>query len=157
MSEAQGETEQQAVFSLERVYVKDSSFESPNAPEIFTEQGQPKVDVELGTEGRVVSDQGHVESVLTVTVRSTLEDKTVFIAEVQQAGLFRIAGLPDEQVEQLMGINCPTILFPYVREAVSNMVARGGFQQLMLDPVNFQALYEQSRQAQAEGGEAGEH
>ncbi|MFP4561503.1 MAG: protein-export chaperone SecB [Thiohalorhabdus sp.] len=155
MSEEQGASGEQPVFALERVYVKDLSFESPNGPEVFTWQGQPQVNVELGTQGRVVSDKGHVESVLTVTVRSTHEDKTVFIAEVQQAGLFRITGVPDDQLEQLMGINCPTILFPYVREAISNMVTHGGFQQLLLDPVNFQALYEQSRQQQA--GEAGEH
>ncbi|KPV39509.1 preprotein translocase subunit SecB [Thiohalorhabdus denitrificans] len=155
MSEEQGASGEQPVFALERVYVKDVSFESPNVPDVFTWQGQPQVNVELGTQGRVVSDQGHVESVLTVTVRSTHEDRTVFIAEVQQAGLFRVSGVPDEQLEQLMGINCPTILFPYAREAISNMVTHGGFQQLLLDPVNFQALYEQSRQQQA--GEAGEH
>lgn len=147
---------QQPVFALERVYVRDLSFEAPNALEMLGQEGQPEVDVELGTQGRVVSDQGHVESILTVTVRSTLADKTVFIAEVQQAGLFRIAGVPDEQVEQLMGVNCPTILFPYAREAVSNLVARGGFQQLLLDPVNFQALYEQSRQQQAAEESAGQ-
>jgi len=138
--------EQQPVFALERVYVKDVSFESPNVPGIFAQQGQPEVNVELGTEGRVVSDQGHVETVLTVTVRSTFEGATVFIAEVQQAGLFRMSGIPEEQMEQLMGINCPTILFPYAREAISSLVTRGGFQQILLDPVNFQALYEQSRQ-----------
>jgi len=146
---------QQPVFALERVYVKDASFEAPNVPEMFTQQGQPEVNVELGTEGRVVSDQGHVETVLTVTVRSTLEGSTVFIAEVQQAGLFRMSGIPDDQMEQLMGVNCPTILFPYAREAISSLVTRGGFQQLLLDPVNFQALYEQSRQ-QADA-EAQEH
>lgn len=145
--------EQQPVFGLERVYIKDLSFESPNVPEMFAQQGQPEVNVELGTEGRVVSDQGHVESVLTVTVRSTYEERTVFIAEVQQAGLFRMQGIPEEQMEQLMGVNCPTILFPYAREAISNLVARGGFQQVLLDPVNFQALYEQSR----ERAEAQEH
>ena len=150
-STAEAGGEQQPVFALERVYVKDLSFESPNVPEIFTQQGQPEVNVELGTEGRAVSDQGHVEAVLTVTVRSTLADKTVFIAEVQQAGLFRMSGIPEEQMEQLMGINCPTILFPYAREAISSLVTRGGFQQILLDPVNFQALYEQSRQqAEAE-------
>ncbi|HKJ86913.1 MAG TPA: protein-export chaperone SecB [Gammaproteobacteria bacterium] len=153
MSEEQGAPQEQPVFSLERVYVKDISFEAPNVPEMFAQQGQPEVNVELGTQGRMVSDQGHVESVLTVTVRSTLEDKTVFIAEVQQAGLFRVSGIPDDQLEQLMGINCPTILFPYAREVISNVVARGGFQQLLLDPVNFQALYEQSREQAAEGGE----
>jgi len=144
--------EQQPVFALERVYVKDLSFESPNAPEMFAKQGKPEVNVELGTQGRVVSDQGHVESVLTVTVRATFEERTVYIAEVQQAGLFRIQGIPEEQMEQLMGINCPTILFPYAREAISSVVLRGGFQQVLLDPVNFQALYEQSRE-QAQGQE----
>ncbi|MEF8793398.1 protein-export chaperone SecB [Thiohalorhabdus sp.] len=144
--------EQQPVFALDRVYVKDLSFESPNVPEMFATQGQPELNVELGTEGRVVSDQGHVESVLTVTVRSTFEERTVYIAEVQQAGLFRMQGIPEEQMERLMGINCPTILFPYAREAISGAVLRGGFQQVLLDPVNFQALYEQSREP-AEGQE----
>ncbi len=145
--------EEEPVFSLERVYVKDLSFESPQAPEIFTQQGQPQVSVELGTEGRVISEHGHVEAVLTVTVRSSLGEQTIFIAEVQQAGLFRVAGIPDEQLEQLMGINCPTILFPYARETIASMVGRGGFQQLLLDPVNFQALYERSRQHKADSEE----
>lgn len=144
--------QQPAVLRLERVYVKDLSFESPNVPEMFTREDQPEANVELATEGRVVSDQGHIESVLTVTVRSTLEDKTVFIAEVQQAGLFRVVGVPQKDLEQLMGVNCPTILFPYAREAVSSLVARGGFQPVMLDPVNFQALYQQhQQQAETEG------
>ena len=79
------------------------------------------------------------------------EERTVFIAEVQQAGLFRMQGIPEEQMERLMGVNCPTILFPYAREAIANLVARGGFQQLLLDPVNFQALFEQSREESEEG------
>jgi preprotein translocase subunit SecB len=145
-NDSAGEAGEQPVFALERVYVRDLSFESPNVPEMFTKEGQPEVNVELGTEGRAVSDKGHVEAVLTVTVRATFEGSTVFIAEVQQAGLFRMSGIPDEQKEQLLGINCPTILFPYAREAISSLVARGGFQQILLDPVNFQALFEQSRQ-----------
>ncbi len=142
---------EQPVFTLERAYVRDLSFESPNAPGVFTWQGQPQVNVELGTEGRMVSEEGHVESILTVTVRSTLGDSSVFIAEVQQAGLFRISGFSTDQLEQIMGINCPTILFPFAREAIANLVARGGFQQLLLDPVNFQALFEQSREEAEEG------
>lgn len=144
---------EQPVFALERVYVRDISFESPNTPEVFTWQGQPQVNVELGTEGRWITDEGHAESVLTVTVRSTLEDATVFIAEVQQAGLFRLSGFSEEQVEQIIGVNCPTILFPYAREAIANLVGRGGFQQLQLDPVNFQAIFEQSREQAEEGAQ----
>ena len=148
---------QEPVFSLERVYVRDLSFEAPNSPAVFGQSGQPHVDMDLSTQGQVLDEAGHLESVLTVTVKATLEGQTVFIAEVQQAGLFRIANIPQEQIEPLLGVNCPSILYPYAREAISGMVGRGGFQQLLLDPVNFQALYEQAQQKQAAEGQAKEH
>lgn len=157
MSEQEENAGQEAVFSLERVYVRDLSFEAPNSPEMFRQSGQPHIDMDLSTQGKMLDDAGHLESVLTVTVKATLEEQTVFIAEVQQAGLFRVANIPQEQLEPLLGVNCPAILFPYAREAISSMVARGGFQQLLLDPVNFQALYEQAQQQQAAEGQSKEH
>jgi preprotein translocase subunit SecB len=158
MSEEAGGGEQGPVFALERVYIKDLSFEAPNSPAMFTRSGNPHIDMDLSTRGQVLDEAGHLESVLTVTVKATLEQETVFIAEVQQAGLFRVAHIPQDQIEPLLGINCPSILFPYAREAISSLVARGGFQQLLLDPVNFQALYEQAQQNQGtDEGSTKEH
>jgi preprotein translocase subunit SecB len=157
MSEQGENAAQEPVFSLERVYVRDLSFEAPNSPAMFGRAGQPHVDMDLSTQGQMLDEAGHLESVLTVTVKATLEEETVFIAEVQQAGLFRVANIPQEQIEPLLGVNCPAILFPYAREAISSMVGRGGFQQLLLDPVNFQALYEQAQQQQGAEGQPKEH
>lgn len=141
------QTEQQPVFGIEKLYVKDLSIEVPHAPEIFLEQEQPQVAIELNTSGRGV-DEGIFEVVLTVTVTAKLAEKTVFLVEVGQAGVFRISGVPEEQLEPLVAIACPNVLFPYAREAISEAVTRAGFQPIVLQPVNFEAMYMQRMQEQ---------
>ncbi|RIX48814.1 MAG: protein-export chaperone SecB [Rhodocyclales bacterium GT-UBC] len=142
------EQNQQPVFGIEKLYVKDLSVEVPNAPEIFLEREAPQVEIQLNTGARGVGE-GIFEVVLTVTVTAKLAEKTVFLVEVGQAGIFRIVNVPDEQVEPLIAVACPNILFPYAREAVSDAVTRAGFQPIVLQPVNFEAMYMQRLQEQA--------
>lgn len=138
----------QPLFAIEKLYVKDLSVEVPNAPEIFLEQEQPQVEIQLNTAGRGVGE-GVFEVVLTVTVTARFGEKTVFLVEVGQAGIFRIQNVPDEQIEPLVAVACPNILFPYAREAVSDAVSRAGFQPIVLQPVNFEGMYMQRLQEQA--------
>lgn len=138
----------QPLFAIEKLYVKDLSVEVPNAPEIFLEQEQPQVEIQLNTAGRGVGE-GVFEVVLIVTVTARFGEKTVFLVEVGQAGIFRIQNVPDEQMEPLVAVACPNILFPYAREAVSDAVGRAGFQPIILQPVNFEAMYMQRLQQQA--------
>lgn len=139
------EQNDQPVFGIEKLYVKDFSVEVPNAPEIFLEREAPQVEIQLNTGGRGVGE-GVFEVVLTVTVTAKLEDKTVFLVEVGQGGIFRIMNVPEEQIEPLIAVACPNILFPYAREAVSDAVTRAGFQPIVLQPVNFEAMYMQRLQ-----------
>ncbi|MBU3696506.1 protein-export chaperone SecB [Dechloromonas sp.] len=138
----------QPVFGIEKLYVKDLSVEVPNAPEIFLEREQPQIEIQLNTGGRGVGE-GVFEVVLTVTVTAKLAEKTVFLVEVGQAGIFRIMNVPEEQIEPLIAVACPNILFPYAREAVSDAVTRAGFQPIVLQPVNFEGMYMQRLQEQA--------
>ena len=140
----------QPVFGIEKLYVKDLSLEVPNAPEIFLEREQPQIEIQLNTGGRGVGE-GVFEVVLTVTVTAKMGEKTVFLVEVGQAGIFRIQNVPEEQMEPLIAVACPNILFPYAREAVSDAVSRAGFQPIVLQPVNFEGMYMQRLQ-QAEAG-----
>ena len=142
------EQDEQPVFGIEKLYIKDFSIEVPHAPEIYLEREAPQVEIQLGTAGRGLGD-GAYEVVLTVTVTAKLEDKTVFLVEIGQAGIFRIVNVPDEQVEPLIAVACPNILFPYAREAVSDAVTRAGFAPIVLQPVNFEAMYMQRLQEQA--------
>ena len=142
------EQNEQPVFGIEKLYVKDLSLEVPNAPQIYLEREAPQVEIQLGTSGSGVGDDAY-EVVLTVTVTAKLEDKTVFLVEVGQAGIFRIVNVPNEQIEPLIAVACPNILFPYAREAVSDAVTRAGFQPIVLQPVNFEAMYMQRLQQQA--------
>jgi preprotein translocase subunit SecB len=143
------EEQKQAVFGIEKVYVKDVSLEIPNAPQIFLEQGAPAINVEVHTKAEQL-DEGIFEAVLTVTVTSKLEnDKTVFLVEAAQAGIFRIQDVSQEDIEPLLGIACPNILYPYVREVISDMVVRAGFPPVLLQPMNFEGLYHQQKQMQA--------
>lgn len=142
------EQNEQPVFGIEKLYVKDLSLEVPNAPQIFLEREAPQVEIQLGTSGSGVGD-GAYEVVLTVTVTAKLADKTVFLVEVGQAGIFRIMNVPNEQIEPLIAVACPNILFPFAREAVSDAVTRAGFQPIVLQPVNFEAMYMQRLQEQA--------
>ena len=144
---------EQPVFGIEKLYIKDLSIEVPNAPEVFLERENPEIEIQLNTTGRGI-EEGVFEVVLTVTVTAKLAEKTVFLVEVGQAGIFRIMNVPEEQLEPLMAIACPNVLFPYAREAVSDAVGRAGFQPIVLQPVNFEAMYmqrlEQAQQAGAE-------
>ena len=144
------------VFAIEKLYIKDLSVEVPNAPQIFLEQESPQVDIQLRSEGQGLGD-GMFEVVLTVTVTAKLEDeKTVFLVEAGQAGVFQIRNVPDENLEPLLAIACPNVLFPYAREVISSAIARAGFAPVVLQPVNVEALY-MARLAEAEqSGGAGE-
>tara|TARA_R110002072_G_scaffold103600_2_gene227277 strand:- start:23676 stop:24143 length:468 start_codon:yes stop_codon:yes gene_type:complete len=139
-----------AQFALQRIFVKDASFESPRAPEIFRTQWKPKVNLELNsTHGMIAEDLYEVVLQLTITARSD-DDEVVYLTEVQQAGIFLIKGLEPEAMAQTLGAFCPSVLFPYAREAVDGLVIKGSFPPLMLAPVNFDAIYEQSRRKQQE-------
>ena len=142
------EQNEQPVFGIEKLYVKDLSVEVPNAPEIFLEQDAPQVEIQLNTSGRGVGDNVF-EVVLTVTVTAKMEEKTVFLVEVGQAGVFRIMNVPDEQIEPLLAVACPNILFPYARETVSDAVTRAGFAPIVLQPVNFESMFMQRMQEAA--------
>ena len=143
---------EQPVFGIEKLYVKDLSIDVPNAPQIFLERETPQINVQLRTESNGI-DEGIFEVALTVTVTAQLpEEKTVFLVEVNQAGIFQIRNVPQEDLEPIMMIGCANILFPYAREAVSDAVARAGFQPVVLAPVNFEAMYAQNRQQAAQAG-----
>ncbi len=139
----------QPVFSIEKLYVKDLSLEVPGAPQVFLERETPQVNVQLRTSGQAVED-GVFEVTLTVTVSAKIgEDRNLFLVEVAQAGIFQIRNIPESDLEPVMMIGCPNILFPYAREAVSDAVTRAGFQPVLLSPVNFEALYQAQRQQAA--------
>ncbi|HEX5674983.1 MAG TPA: protein-export chaperone SecB [Azonexus sp.] len=142
------EQNEQPVFGIEKLYVKDISVEVPNAPEIFLEREAPQVEIQLNSAGRGLGD-GAYEVLLTVTVTAKLGEKTVFLVEVGQAGIFRVLNVPNEQIEPLIAVACPNILFPYARETVSDAVTRAGFSPVVLQPVNFEAMYMQRLQEQA--------
>jgi preprotein translocase subunit SecB len=131
--------------NLEKIYLKDVSFETPNSPMVFTKEWQPEVNVDLATNGQGIKDNLY-ETVLTLTVTAKTDGEVAFLAEVHQAGIFDIRGFSEEQMAPLLGIFCPTTLFPYAREAISELVSKGGFPQMLLNPVNFEALYAQSQQ-----------
>jgi len=144
-------------FNIERVYVKDISFESPLVPMIFTEQWKPKVKLDLNTTTRPISE-GRYEVDLRVTVTTETESEvTSLIVEVTQSGLFSLQGFEEDQLKQLLATMCPNILFPYVREQIDSLMAKGGFPPLHLAPVNFDAVYAQALQAEAEKGQAEQH
>lgn len=139
-----------ARFSLQKLYLKDVSFESPGAPLIFQEQGETNLNLNLGQRVQNISE-GLYEVVLTVTVTCKLGEKTLYLAEVQQGGVFGIAGLDGAQLQATLGSYCPGILFPYARQFVAELVTHGGFPPLLLQPVNFDQLYaDQVRKQQAE-------
>lgn len=135
-------SEQQPVFTIEKLYVKDVSLELPNAPQCFLERETPQVEVQMQTEGNGLGD-GMFDVVLTATVTAKIGDKAIFLVEVAQAGIFRIQNIPETELGPVLAIGCPTILFPYLREVVSDCVNRGGFPPVILAPVNFESLYQQ--------------
>lgn len=151
MSEQQNnQTEQQPVFSVEKIYVKDVSLEVPHAPKIFLEQETPEVDMRISTESTQI-EEGFYNSTVTVTVTAKLSDnRVVFLNEVAQSGIFRISGVPEEDLQLLLGVACPNILFPYAREVVSSAVTRAGFPPVLLAPINFEAMYNQAQEQTAQ-------
>jgi len=141
----QGSTAQQASFQIEKIFVKDLSLEIPNAPQVFAEQLQPQLEVQIGTQVANFA-QGYFEVSVNATVTAKAGERTVFLAEVVQAGIFAIRNVPQQELDPLLSIGCPTILFPYLREAISDLVTRGGFPPVLLSPVSFEALYMQRQQ-----------
>lgn len=153
-------TEQEAPsFAIEKLYVKDLSLEVPNAPEVFLERETPEVGIQLQTAVKRLAE-GAFEVTLTVTVTAKIGEKTLFLVEAGQAGIFRVQNVPEENLEPLLSIACPNILFPYAREVVSESITRAGFAPVLLQPVNFEALYaaraQQEQQAAASAAAATE-
>ena len=142
-------SDQQPVFNIEKIYVKDLSLEVPNAPQAFMSSDAPQLEVQL-TQGVHPIDAALFEVTLTVTVTAKVGDKTVFLVEAAQAGIFQIRNVPQSDLDPILGMVCPNILFPYARETVSDTVNRAGFPPVLLAPVNFEALYQQ-RVAQEQG------
>jgi len=145
-------------FGLQKIYVKDISFETPNSPQVFRQEWKPDVSVQLGNIAKDLGDNFH-EITISITVTAKLQDKTAYLAEVHQAGIFMIHGFAKEELGPMVGSYCPNILFPYARETISSLVERGGFPQLLLEPINFEAIYQQHvqqmQQKEAEGQVAG--
>jgi preprotein translocase subunit SecB len=141
------ETAADPVFQIQRVYLKEASLEQPNSPAILLEQEQPSVDIQLGVEAAQAAD-GLYEVSVTATVTTKIKDKTVFLVEVKQSGIFEIRNVPQEQMNAIMGIACPQIVYPYLRSNVSDIVTRAGFPPVYLAEINFQAMYEQQQQQQ---------
>jgi preprotein translocase subunit SecB len=134
------------VFQIQRVYLKDLSLEQPNSPQILANPEQPSVDIQLGVGMEQVAD-GIVEVTVTATVTTKIEDKTVFLVEAKQAGIFEVRHLPEEQMGPIIGIACPQIIYPYLRGNVADVIQRAGFPPVHLAEINFQAMYEQQQAA----------
>ncbi len=139
---------QEPVFQIQRVYLKEASLEQPNSPAILLQQEQPVVDIQLGVEAVPAAD-GVYEVAVTATVHTKIDDKTVFLVEAKQAGIFEIRNLPEDQMGPILGIACPQIVYPYLRGNVADIVQRAGFPPVHLSEINFQSMYEQQQQAQA--------
>jgi preprotein translocase subunit SecB len=141
-------TEPSVVFSLEKIYLKDVSYEAPAAPQAFLQAEPPQIGVQLGVEHALLdAPQGVYEVVLSITVTATRENKTVFLVEVHQGGLFRLKGVDGEVRDRTLGVACPHMLLPFAREALADFIGKGGFPPLLLQPIAFEALYEQQRAA----------
>jgi preprotein translocase subunit SecB len=140
---------QDPIFQIQRVYLKESSLEQPNSPAILLEQEQPTVDIQLSVNAAPVAE-GIFEVVVTATVQTKIKDKTVFLVEASQAGIFEIRNLPAEQMGPIMGSACPQIVYPYLRGNVADLIQRAGFPPVHLSEINFQAMYEQQQQAAQE-------
>jgi preprotein translocase subunit SecB len=146
--------EQNPVFQIQRMYLKDMSLEQPNSPQILTEQQQPQVEINLGLSAETNSD-GIYEVCVTATVTTKIGEKTLFLVEAKQAGIFEIRNIPQDQLQAIIGIACPGMVYPYLRAIVSDICTRAGFPPVMLAEVNFQAMYEaQQQQLAAQGNGA---
>jgi preprotein translocase subunit SecB len=137
----------QPVFNVEKIYLKDLSLEIPNAPQIYTEREAPKIDINLHNEARAL-ENGIYEVVLTATVTAKVKEKTAFLVEVAQAGIFQVRNLQGQELDAVLSVTCGNILFPYLRETVSNLATRGGFPPFFLNHISFEVLYQQRLQQQ---------
>ena len=157
MSEAVNQAEA-PVFSIEKLYVKDLSLEIPHAPGIFLEREQPQIELQLNSQAIGV-ENGVFEVSVTVTVTARLaeKDRVMFLIEAKQAGIFQLLNLPPEETDTVLGVVCPNILYPYLREVVSDVSVRAGFAPVLLNPINFEVLYQQQKQQQAEAAVATTH
>jgi len=144
----------QPAFQIEKLYVKDLSMEVPGAPQVFVQAESPQLEIQVRNEGKQFAD-ALFEVVVTVTVTARAGEKACFLAEVAQAGIFTVRGIAQADLEPLLAIGCPTILYPYAREAISDMITRGGFPPVVLQPVSFEQMYVQRQQATAGGGSGG--
>jgi preprotein translocase subunit SecB len=147
--------QQQAAFGIQKIYLKDMSLEIPNAPQVFLERESPQVDVNIHNEARPLGQEGLFEVVLTVTVTAKLKDRTVFLVEAAQAGIFEILNVPPQDLEAVLGIVCPTTLLPYAREAVASVVMRAGFPPVVLQHMSFETIYQQRQEQLRQQQDAG--
>jgi preprotein translocase subunit SecB len=141
---AEDQAAQQQQFTVQRIYTKDLSFESPSTPAVFKKQWQPKVTVELNTKSEAIDTEGNFEVVLSITITAKIEDETAFLIEVQQAGIFYVRGFEGESLRRILGTAAPNLLFPYARETIDTVCVKGAFPAIMLAPVNFDAVYQQA-------------
>ena len=148
MSEPQ---QQPATFQIEKIYIKDLSLEIPNAPQVFMGEAKPELEVRIDADSAQFAD-GYFEVTVTATVTARAGERTLFLAEAVQAGIFALRNVPAEELGPLLGIACPTILYPYLREAISDLVTRGGFPPVLLSPISFEQLYLQRMQGQSGDG-----
>jgi preprotein translocase subunit SecB len=142
------------VFQIQRVYLKDLSLEQPNAPQILLEQSQPQVEINLGVAAEQVND-GLFEVAVTATVTTKVGERVLFLVEGKQAGIFELRNLPQDQMQQVLGIACPQIVYPYLRGNIADVITRAGFPPVHLSEVNFQAMFEAQQQAVAPNGSGG--
>ena len=142
------------VFTVEKIYMKDVSFEAPGAPQVFSEQGQPQLQMNLNQKVQRLGETAF-EVVLGVTLTCTIGEKTAYLAEVQQAGVFQLGGFSDQQLDVMLGTHCPSALYPYARQAIGDLIQAGGFPPFLLQPINFDALYAESARQRAEQVQAG--
>ena len=150
------EAQPQPIFSIEKIYVKDLSLEIPHAPSIFLDRDQPQIDLQMNCQGNPISE-GVYQATITVTVTAKLKERTMFLVEATQAGIFRIQNVPETDIKAILGIGCPNILFPYLRETISDVVNRAGFPPVLLNPVNFEILYTQQQQLQEQAAKPTTH
>ncbi|MBT8149672.1 MAG: protein-export chaperone SecB [Pseudomonadales bacterium] len=139
-------------FGVTKTFVKDISFETPLGVKVFTQAFQPKIQLDVNSRGSTIAENTH-EIVLTLTITAKVEDNTAYLLEIQQAGIFAIAGFDEQQMAHVLGAVCPNFLFPYAREAVDSLVVRGGFPPLSLAPIDFDALFRNSQAQQAQSAE----
>ena len=153
---ASQQASQQPMFNIEKLYVKDLSLEIPHAPGIFLEREQPNIELQLHTESASI-ENGVYEVSVTVTVTAKLPERVMFLIEAKQAGIFQLHNLPQAEMETVLGVVCPNIIYPYLREVVSDVAVRAGFAPVLLNPINFEALYQQQKQQQVEASPVTTH